>query len=84
LIFSSSPSIDGANHLVRKKKMSFFTSLLTAALALSGAVSGTPMKKRSPKIIFDGRVPVKTRLADLDSASASPFNAEYVLGAGMI
>ncbi|KAI5851108.1 hypothetical protein DFP73DRAFT_536001 [Morchella snyderi] len=62
--------------------MSLFTTLLTVALALSTAVSGTPVKKRSPKIIFDGRIPVKARLADLDSASASPFNAEYVLGAG--
>lgn len=27
---------------------------------------------------------MKTQLADLNSASASPFNAEYILGAGMI
>jgi len=47
----------------------FLTSFATAALA-------------APKIIWDGRLKMNFPATDLDNSTTSPYNAEYVLGAG--
>jgi len=47
----------------------FLTSFATAALA-------------APKVIWDGRLKMNFSATALDSSATSPFNAEYVLGAG--
>lgn len=66
---------------VPSRSMAILSSLFVAVVALSGAVFSTPVKQVS-KILFDGRLPWKTSLSDLDSYSTSPYNAEYVLGTG--
>lgn len=62
--------------------MAISSSLLIAVAALFSAVVSVPVAQES-NILFDGRLPWNTALSDLDSYSTSPYNAEYVIGAGM-
>lgn len=62
--------------------MAISSSLLIAVVALFSAVVSVPVAQES-NILFDGRLPWNTALSDLDSYSTSPYNAEYVIGAGM-
>ncbi|KAL0640151.1 hypothetical protein Q9L58_000709 [Maublancomyces gigas] len=61
--------------------MAISSSLLIAVAALFSAVVSVPVAQES-NILFDGRLPWNTALSDLDSYSTSPYNAEYVIGAG--
>lgn len=62
--------------------MAIQSSLLVAVVALFGAVVSIPVISQGPNILFEGRLPWDTKLSDLDSYSTSPYNAEYVIGAG--
>lgn len=77
----------GDSHLTSTpppKTMSISSSLLIAVVALVSVVVSIsiPVSQES-NILFEGRLPWSTALSDLDSYSTSPYNAEYVIGAGM-
>lgn len=66
------------------RQMAILNSLLLiTVVALVAAVGSTPVVSRGSNILFEGRLPWDTELSDLDSYSTSPYNAEYVIGAGI-
>lgn len=64
-------------------QMAILNSLLTTVIALVAAVGSVPVVSQGSNILFEGRLPWDTELSDLDSYSTSPYNAEYVIGAGI-